>query len=121
MRKNPTAGALLPPCCARRYGLWGGSSSSQQQQASSSSDVPPLAVQRWEVPRQAKGRVAAVCCGQRPRDLYALLQVVEPVGWRDGCHRHRHLGLYPPRQLAEVAGSAVPAASLGPTASCVHG
>ncbi|GLC64771.1 hypothetical protein PLESTF_000205600 [Pleodorina starrii] len=55
------------------FGLWGSSSSSSS--APSGPDIKPLAVQKWEVPAgAARGRSCVVCCGQRPRDLYSLLQ-----------------------------------------------
>ncbi|KAG2484394.1 hypothetical protein HYH03_016809 [Edaphochlamys debaryana] len=53
-----------------RFGLWGSS-------APAGPDIKPLAVQKWEVPgavRGGSGRSCAVCVGQRPRDLYSLLQ-----------------------------------------------
>ncbi|KXZ53285.1 hypothetical protein GPECTOR_7g1179 [Gonium pectorale] len=50
-----------------RFGLWGSS-------ASAGPDIKPVAAQKWEVPASLRGRTCTVCCGQRPRDLYSLLQ-----------------------------------------------
>ncbi|EFJ45269.1 hypothetical protein VOLCADRAFT_94488, partial [Volvox carteri f. nagariensis] len=55
------------------FGLWGASSSSA---GPAGPEIKPLAVQKWEMsPGAARGRYSSVvCCGQRPRDLYSLLQ-----------------------------------------------
>eukprot|EP00198_Chlamydomonas_reinhardtii_P004627 XP_001693963.1 hypothetical protein CHLREDRAFT_173276 [Chlamydomonas reinhardtii] len=53
-----------------RFGLWGSSAPA----APAGPEIKPLAGQKWELPAALRNRTCAVCVGQRPRDLYSLLQ-----------------------------------------------
>ncbi|GLI64717.1 hypothetical protein VaNZ11_008077 [Volvox africanus] len=69
VRARGVAGA--PGGGQSRFTLWGSSPAA----APTGPEVRPLAVQKWEMPSgAARGRSCVVCCGQRPRDLYSLLQ-----------------------------------------------
>ncbi|KAG2446459.1 hypothetical protein HYH02_008451 [Chlamydomonas schloesseri] len=53
-----------------RFGLWGSSATATP----AGPEIKPLAGQKWELPAALRNRTCAVCVGQRPRDLYSLLQ-----------------------------------------------
>ncbi|GFR47915.1 hypothetical protein Agub_g9715, partial [Astrephomene gubernaculifera] len=57
-----------------RFGLLWGAAPPPPQPQPAAPDIKPLSAQKWEVPGAARGRSCVVCCGQRPRDLYSLLQ-----------------------------------------------
>ncbi len=82
----PSALLLRSPFYSGRPAPWSASPSSSAAPPALLPDVRPLGLQKWQVPMSphAAGplrggpRCGVVCCGARPRDLYALLQVSGP-------------------------------------------